>query len=78
MVAKVEYQCWCRRRKNAAVVATAIDRESVTGLATALDRENATAVAAREIATGVGALDQGHAGGRNAAGRTASHVPHMQ
>ena len=66
MVAVVEYQCWRRRRKNAAVVATAIDRESATGLAAAVDRENATALAAamnRESVTGVVAMDRGHAGG---------------
>ena len=77
MVAKVEYQCWCGRRKNAAVVATAIDRESATGLAAAVDRENATALAAakdRESAMGVVALDRGHAGGMRRVARHRSYL----
>ena len=58
MVAEVEYQCWCRQQKNAAVVATAIDHKSamVSVVTAAVDRENAavaTAAMDRESVTGV-------------------------
>ena len=58
MVAEVEYQCWCRQQKNAAVAATEMNHENTMAsvVTAAVDRENATVVTAamdRESVTGV-------------------------